>query len=143
MEEDYFEDGVSLAKDADGEDIIFWQQDVREIQLAKSAVRAGLECLLLKYGVTYEEIAHVYIAGGFGYKMDLKKAAGIGMLPKELLLKMQAVGNTSLGGALAGLLEEKAIGEMEQIVAKSEEVNLAMTKEFNDFYMEYMMFEEE
>ena len=46
LEEDYFEDGVSLAKDASGEDIIFWQQDVREIQLAKSAVRAGLECLL-------------------------------------------------------------------------------------------------
>jgi uncharacterized 2Fe-2S/4Fe-4S cluster protein (DUF4445 family) len=142
LEEDYFEDGVSLAKDAQGEDIIFWQQDVREIQLAKSAVRAGLECLLLKFGVTYEDIAHVYIAGGFGYKMDLSKAAGIGMLPKELLPKMQAVGNSSLGGAMAGLLGAQAVEEMEQIVAKSEEVSLAMSKEFNDFYMDYMMFEE-
>jgi uncharacterized 2Fe-2S/4Fe-4S cluster protein (DUF4445 family) len=142
LEEDYFEDGVSLAKDAKGEDIIFWQQDVREIQLAKSAVRAGLECLLLKFGVTYEDIAHVYIAGGFGYKMDLSKAAGIGMLPKELLPKMQAVGNSSLGGAMAGLLGAQAVEEMEQIVAKSEEVSLAMSKEFNDFYMDYMMFEE-
>ena len=143
LEEDYFEDGVSLAKDANGEDIIFWQQDVREIQLAKSAVRAGLECLLLKFGVTYEDVAHVYIAGGFGYKMDLSKAAGIGMLPKELLPKMQAVGNSSLGGAMAGLLGAQAVEEMEQIVAKSEEVSLAMSKEFNDFYMDYMMFEEE
>ena len=142
LEEDYFEDGVSLAKDTNGEDIIFWQQDVREIQLAKSAVRAGLECLLLKFGVTYEDVAHVYIAGGFGYKMDLSKAAGIGMLPKELLPKMQAVGNSSLGGAMAGLLGEQAVDEMEQIVAKSEEVSLAMSKEFNDFYMDYMMFEE-
>jgi uncharacterized 2Fe-2S/4Fe-4S cluster protein (DUF4445 family) len=142
LEEDYFEDGVSLAKDAKGEDIIFWQQDVREIQLAKSAVRAGLECLLLKFGVTYEDIAHVYIAGGFGYKMDLSKAAGIGMLPKELLPKMQAVGNSSLGGAMAGLLGAQAVEEMKQIVAKSEEVSLAMSKEFNDFYMDYMMFEE-
>jgi uncharacterized 2Fe-2S/4Fe-4S cluster protein (DUF4445 family) len=142
LEEDYFDDGVSLAKDANGEDIVFLQQDVREIQLAKSAVRAGLECLLLKFGVTYEEISHVYIAGGFGYKMDLSKAAGIGMLPKELLPKMQAVGNSSLGGAMAGLLGAQAVEEMEQIVAKSEEVSLAMSKEFNDFYMDYMMFEE-
>ena len=74
--------------------------------------------------------------------MDLSKAAGIGMLPKELLPKMQAVGNSSLGGAMAGLLGAQAVEEMKQIVAKSEEVSLAMSKEFNDFYMDYMMFEE-
>ena len=65
------------------------------------------------------------------------------MLPTELLPKMKAVGNTSLGGAMAGLLGAQSVAEMEQIVAKSEEVNLAMSKEFNDFYMDYMIFEEE
>ena len=97
--------------------------------------------MLLKFGVSYEDVAHVYIAGGFGYKMDLRKAAGIGMLPEELLSKMKAVGNSSLGGALAGLLEDDAIVKMEHIVAASEEVSLANSKEFSEFYMEYMMFE--
>ncbi|MBO5657170.1 MAG: DUF4445 domain-containing protein [Agathobacter sp.] len=142
LEDDYFDDGVRLAGKKNGEDITFLQEDVREVQLAKSAVRAGLECLLLKFGAGYEDIANVYIAGGFGYKMDLKKAAGIGMLPEELLPKMQAVGNSSLSGALGALLHPGALEEMEQIVAKSQEVNLATTKEFNDFYMEHMMFED-
>ena len=142
LEDDYFEDGVCLAKNQNQEEITFLQEDVREIQLAKSAVRAGLECLLLKFGATYEDVAHVYIAGGFGYKMDLSKAAGIGMLPQELLPKMKAVGNSSLGGALAALLEDDALLKMEQIAKASEEVSLASSKEFNEFYMEYMMFEE-
>ena len=143
LEDDYFDDGVVLAKNAKGEELTFLQEDVREVQLAKSAVRAGLECLLLKFGATYEDVANVYIAGGFGYKMDLKKAAGIGMLPEELLPKMQAVGNSSLSGALEALKNPKTLAEMEAIVSNSEEVNLATTKEFNDFYMEYMMFEDD
>lgn len=142
LEEEYFEEGICLAYNKDSEKITFLQEDIREIQLAKSAVRAGLESLILKFGTSYEEIAHVYIAGGFGYKMDLTKAAGIGMLPEELLPKMKAVGNTSLGGALAGLLEESALCKMEQIANSSKEVNLATTKEFSEFYMEYMLFEE-
>jgi len=142
LEEEYFENGFSLGKNKNQENITFSQEDVREIQLAKSAVRAGLESLLLKFGVSYEDVAHVYIAGGFGYKMDLRKAAGIGMLPEELLSKMKAVGNSSLGGALAGLLEDDAIVKMEHIVAASEEVSLANSKEFSEFYMEYMMFGE-
>ena len=143
LEDDYFDDGVVLAKNTKGEELTFLQEDVREVQLAKSAVRAGLECLLLKFGATYEDVANVYIAGGFGYKMDLKKAAGIGMLPEELLPKMQAVGNSSLSGALEALKNPETLAQMEAIVSNSEEVNLATTKEFNDFYMEYMMFEDD
>lgn len=140
LEEDDFENGVCLTKNKDGYQITFSQEDIREIQLAKSAVRAGLECLFMKYGVTYEHISAVYIAGGFGYKINFAKAAGIGMLPKELLSKMKAVGNSSLGGAVAATLEESVFDKMEQIVKCSEEVSLATSKEFNDLYMEHMMF---
>ncbi len=141
LEDDYFEDGVRLGNTEDGKEICFIQKDIREIQLAKSAVRAGLECLIHEFGVTYEDISNVYIAGGFGYKMDYEKAVGIGMLSEELLPKMKAVGNTSLGGAIGALLEDSAIEQMKEIVNQSKEVELASSKEFSQYYMDYMFFE--
>ncbi len=91
MEEDYFDDGFPLAVSSDGTEISFFQKDVREIQLAKSAVRAGLETLILNFGASYEDIEAIYIAGGFGYKMDIVKAVGIGLLPEECQDKIEAV----------------------------------------------------
>lgn len=138
MEEEYFEDGILLS---DYNDIRFYQKDVRELQLAKSAVRAGLETLILKFGVSYEEIDAIYVAGGFGYKMDIQKAIGIGLLPEECQDKIKAVGNTCLRGAVKYLTRKQAEKDTEQIIQLSEEVNLSMDKAFQDYYMEYMYFE--
>lgn len=62
LDEEYFEEGFPLAVAPDGSHIVFTQKDVREIQLAKSAVRAGVETLVRRYGVSYDEISHVYLA---------------------------------------------------------------------------------
>ena len=142
MEEDYFEEGYLLATDENGEAITFTQKDVREIQLAKAAVRAGLETLLLRYGIEdYEEVDEVYVAGGFGYKLDLKNAVGIGMFPEKLRPKMKAVGNASLAGARKYALKKFTKEEMDRMLEKAEEVSLGNDKDFQEFYMEYMMFE--
>ncbi len=141
LDDDYFDDGFVLTQTPDGEDITFIQKDVREIQLAKSAVRAGLETLLLRYGVTYEQIGTLYLAGGFGFRMDLKKAVGIGLLPEELLDKTVAVGNSSLGGAVSFLTGSDAQARMDKIIAVSEEISLGADKDFNQFYTDYMFFE--
>lgn len=141
LDEDYFDDGFVLAQTPEGEDIVFTQKDVREIQLAKSAVRAGLETLLLRCGVTYDEIGTLYLAGGFGFRMNLEKAAAIGLLPVELLDKTIAVGNSSLEGAVEFLDDESSAARMEQMIRISEEISLASDKDFNRFYMEYMCFE--
>lgn len=141
LDEDYFDDGFELAKTPEGEPIVFTQKDVREIQLAKSAVRAGVETLLKRYGVTYEEIDRVFLAGGFGYKIDLEKTIGIGMLPEEFREKTMAIGNSSLGGTVLCLTQPEAKERIERIVALSEEVELSSDKDFNNFYTEYMFFE--
>lgn len=141
LDEDYFDDGFVLARTPDGEDISFTQKDVREIQLAKSAVRAGMETLMLRFGVGYDEIDKVYLAGGFGYKINLEKAIGIGLLPEELHDKICAVGNSSLGGTVIYLTEDSAETRTERIVAASEEISLASDKDFNRFYTDYMFFE--
>lgn len=141
LEEDYFDDGFELAKTPDGDPIVFTQKDVREIQLAKSAVRAGVETLMKRYGVTYDEVDKVFLAGGFGYKIDLEKTIGIGMLPEEFREKTTAIGNSSLAGTIQYLTDPDAKERLEKIVALSEEVELSSDKDFNNFYTEYMFFE--
>lgn len=140
LDEEY-EDGFCLSKTPEGEKILFTQKDVREIQLAKSAVRAGMETLLLRYGVTSDQIQTVYLAGGFGFKMDLEKAASIGLFPEELKGKIQTVGNSSLGGAVRYLADKDAKALIEKIISISQEINLSKDKDFNQFYMDYMFFE--
>ena len=61
LNDKFFEDGILLAKSKECE-IRFYQKDIREIQLAKAAIRAGLETLLVNYGVGYDEIDDIYIA---------------------------------------------------------------------------------
>lgn len=143
LEDPYFDDGFPVATAPDGGKIVFTQKDVREIQLAKSAVRAGFETLLYRYGVTYDEIDRLYLAGGFGFRIDKDKAIGIGMLPEELREKTVAAGNTSLGGAVRYLCDDRAGETTDRIVRISEEINLATDKKFNEFYMDYMMFGDE
>ena len=141
LDEDYFDDGYILGKTPDGKDIFFSQKDIREIQLAKSAVRAGVETLLLRYGITYDDIAHVYLAGGFGYRIDLHKAVGIGMLPSELEDRITAVGNSSLGGATHYLTDPEAPARIQSIVDVCTEISLSTDKDFMQLYTEHMFFE--
>ena len=137
MDEDYEDDGFPIA-----ENVTFSDQDVREVQLAKSAIRAGAETLMEEFGVEYAGVAHLYIAGGFGQKINLEKAAGIGMLPEELLDRTKAVGNSSLAGAVM-IAKDGALRERFAHVADyADEVSLTGNPTFNDLYMEYMMFGE-
>ena len=141
LDDDYFDDGYPVAEMPDGRTILFTQKDVREIQLAKAAVRAGAETLLLRYGIGYEDVAHVYLAGGFGYRMDRAKAVGIGLLPEEFEERILAVGNSSLRGALKYLADPDGDRAVQAIAEKAEEVSLSADKSFNGFYMDSMMFE--
>lgn len=135
----YFPGGFPLARDSHGEWILLTQQDIREIQMAKAAVRAGIEILILHSGIRYEDIGSVFLAGGFGYYLDVKKAAGIGLLPKELTAKTTAAGNTALLGALFYLAgQDKAA--LNEITEHAEAISLANDGQFQELYYEYMMF---
>lgn len=140
LEGRYFDEGYPLARTETGEMITFTQQDVREIQLAKAAIKAGIETLLLKFGIDKEEISKVYLAGGFAYWLNYQKAIAIGMIPEEFSGKIEAVGNSSLGGAVKFLLDEKGKERLQNIKNISEEMNLAMDEKFHSLYMESMYF---
>lgn len=141
LDEECFRDGFQVAQTVSGEKILFTQKDIREIQLAKAAVRAGIETLLLRYGVTYDQVECVYLAGGFGFHIDTRKAVQIGMIPEELEDRIKTVGNSSLGGAIRYLTDGNGDETLTGIVNKSLEISLSTDKDFNEFYMEHMFFE--
>lgn len=131
----YFDNGYPLT-----ENISFTNKDIREVQLAKSAIRAGIEILVTSYGIDYSQIAHLYLAGGFGQKINYTKAVGIGMLPKELNDRIISVGNSSLAGAGMLAMNSELSHRFTHIPEISEEISLANHKAFNDLYLEYMSF---
>jgi uncharacterized 2Fe-2S/4Fe-4S cluster protein (DUF4445 family) len=143
LNEEYFDTGYVLAKDNHGNDITLTQRDIRELQMAKSAIRAGAETLMRRFGVCYEQIDQVYLAGGFGYKVNLEKAINIGLLPEELNGKIIAIGNSSLSGAVNYLVEDEAPKRVDEIMLVSSEVHLSNDADFNDLYIEFMAFGEE
>lgn len=135
LKEPYFTDGFPLAKD-----VIFTQGDVREVQLAKAAIRAGLDTVIDAYGAAYADIGRLVIAGGFGKKLDLKKAAGIGLLPETLLPRAEALGNTSLQGAVLYAAEPIERERFAKVSAMAEEVLLANDPAFQERYLSAMNF---
>ncbi|MCI8374582.1 MAG: DUF4445 domain-containing protein [Lachnospiraceae bacterium] len=142
LDKAYAKEGFPLARTEEGELLLLTQKDIRELQLAKAAVRAGITILTHKYGICWEDIRHVFLAGGFGYGMDLKKAARIGLLPGVLLDRVEVVGNTALSGAKLYLMDPEAVRRLGAIRRVSRETALAREPEFQDCYVDAMYFEE-
>lgn len=139
---DYVSDeGYPVAQKPDGSFISITQQDIRELQLAKSAIRAGIETLCLHYGAEKKDITQIFLAGGFGQKLDVEKAIQIGMFPEEFQGKICAVGNSALGGAVKCLFMKDMWREVCQIPCMAREIDLSQDKEFQEYYMKYMCFE--
>ncbi|MCL2527414.1 MAG: ASKHA domain-containing protein [Defluviitaleaceae bacterium] len=136
LEDECFDNGVVIA-----EDITFTQKDMREIQLAKSSVRSGIEILLEVAGYGYNDIGMVFLAGGFGHKINMESAVTLGLIPPSLASKVVTVGNTSLGGAAHVLLSRKAEEDIIAIANIAKEINLSTHPRFNELFMEHMMFE--
>jgi uncharacterized 2Fe-2S/4Fe-4S cluster protein (DUF4445 family) len=143
LQEPWFETGIEIARIASGgNDICLTQKDIREVQMAKGAIRTGIELLQEAYG-NHDAVNKIYLAGGFGYFMNVDSAIGIGMFPAEFQNRIQSVGNSSLDGAKRFLLEDttensRAESQVKKIVSLSREINLAMHPDFNDRYMEAM-----
>lgn len=134
LSDEYFDNGYEI----DG--IKLLQEDIRQLQLAKAAIRAGIEILVKNSGITYEQINKVYIAGGFGYHLDISKAADIGLIPKEITEKAEAAGNTALSGAIFTSVDPGAKEKLEHIISVSKEIHLSNDKDFNDLFIKYISF---
>ena len=148
LEEPYFTEGVRIegAKEVPvaGRQIknecYFKQKDIRSLQMAKAAVRAGVEILWEEMG--RPRIEKVFLAGGFGYYLDVEAAVAVGLLPAHMRGRVEAAGNTSLAGAyelgrdLCGNRLDAA--SLEERTCLAESINLAEMEQFELLYLKYM-----
>ena len=116
------------------------QKDVRQLQLAKGAVRAGIEFLLEKVGIAAGSVGKVLIAGSFGYHLRTESLLTLGLLPPEFAGKISFVGNTSKTGGEAFLLNRAARREMAALVTGIEVVDLASFPDFDRRFVECLGF---
>ena len=167
LTEPYFTEGVSIqavderhyqfASGRSGDSLYLTQQDIRNLQMAKAAVRAGIEVLFEKLNEQRQDksqpdksqtggrqVEQVYLAGGFGYYLDVEAAFRIGLLPEHMRGSVRAVGNTSLMGAYRigrDLWQHRTDKRaLERSIASAESINLAVQEDFERRYIQYMSF---
>jgi uncharacterized 2Fe-2S/4Fe-4S cluster protein (DUF4445 family) len=116
------------------------QKDVRQVQLAKGAIRAGVEFLLREAGVEAASLAKVLIAGSFGFHLTARSLTTIGLLPPEVAGNIEFVGNTAKSGGEAFLLNRDARREMALLVAGVEVLELASYPDFDKVFVKCLSF---
>ena len=138
-----------LEEDARG--VTFWldrthdigvtEADVRKLQLAKAAIAAGIRTLLEHTQQTMQAVSVLYLAGGFGSRIDKENAGAIGLLPPELVARTRCVGNSASAGAAAALLSRQARDELTAIRDKCRYLELSTEAAFTRHYVDCMLFE--
>ena len=114
------------------------QKDIRMLQLAKSAICAGILSLLCHTSLSQCDVKTLFIAGGFGNYLNLENAAKIGLIPKKLVGVSKIAGNSALVGASMLLLRREFIEECEALVKHAAVLDLSTDKAFSDLYVSGM-----
>jgi uncharacterized 2Fe-2S/4Fe-4S cluster protein (DUF4445 family) len=126
-----------------GAPVLLTQKDIRELQLATAAIRAGFSILLRRVGLRINDIDRVLIAGGFGNFIRRSNAQRIGLLPTDLERhRITFVGNTALAGARLAAVSQKVRRRAEELARRTQHVDLSMDPEFHTEYVSAMFFPE-
>jgi len=123
---------VTAEESGTGRDIVVTRADVGEIQLAKAAMRAGVNVLLAEAGIRPEDIQRFVVAGAFGTYIDVQSAMDIAMFPVLPLDRFQQVGNAAGAGARMALLSLAARRHAVEIARKAEYVELTNDSRFTE-----------
>jgi uncharacterized 2Fe-2S/4Fe-4S cluster protein (DUF4445 family) len=120
--------------------ITITRKDVAEIQLAKSAIRAGIEILLAEAGISADQIERFVVAGAFGTYIDVENAIRVGMFPRLPLDRFEQVGNAAGMGAVLLLLSKESRLAAAAAAADIEYVELTAHVTFQSEFIRYMTF---
>ncbi len=124
---------------ADG--VFICQKDVREVQLAKAAIAAGIGVLADAAGIDIADIKKLYLAGGFGNYIDKKNACEIGLLPLGLLNRIESVGNAAGTGARMMISDQSALSRAEEVRRRMTYIELSASADFQERFADNMLFE--
>jgi uncharacterized 2Fe-2S/4Fe-4S cluster protein (DUF4445 family) len=132
--------GGEMSFDIGGSGVFLTQKDIRNIQLAKASIAAGISVLLKKGGVGPCDIKTLHLSGGFGSTIDPSDAAGIGLIPPESPPRTATGGNTALAGAARLLFSRSLRLKITEITSMASEISLSSSAEFMEEYVERMPF---
>jgi uncharacterized 2Fe-2S/4Fe-4S cluster protein (DUF4445 family) len=131
---------VPGSQSGSGRDVTLTQNDINEIQLAKGAIRAGLEVLLDATGTPPEEVQEVIIAGAFGSFLKVHSALDMGLLPRLPHARYRQVGNAAVVGARWALLSRQVRERARQIASRTNYLELTTYPKFNRHFALGMLF---
>lgn len=120
--------------------ILLTQKDIREVQLAKSAIASGVTILMKELGIKSKQIDKVLIAGAFGNHIRGEDAVDSGLIPALDPARIQFIGNAALAGAEVVLLSDGARRRAEQLAQAIEYVEISGRTDFQDTFVEAMSF---
>ncbi|MBQ9710312.1 MAG: DUF4445 domain-containing protein, partial [Clostridia bacterium] len=122
------------------DEVYITTDDVRKFQLAKSAVRSGIEVLLNVARIEKKDVEKIFICGGLGYYIDKNSAVAVGLIPVEFKDKIITPGNTAGIGAKMCLLSRKALADADALSIKANNVDLSSNPQFTEQFIENMFF---
>ena len=123
-------------------DVLITQRDVRQIQLAKGAIAAGISLLIKSMGLNLADVDEILLAGAFGNYIDKEKAQRIGLLPAVPPEKIKFIGNAASTGAKMALISQEARAEAEKLGRTAGHLELANLPDFINELTEQMIFPE-
>lgn len=116
------------------------QQDIRQVQLAKGAITAGITALLKEAGISEEKVHKVYIAGAFGTHVRLESLSRLGIIPAVWADRVTFVGNSAKAGALMCLLSQSKRREAEEIGRTTRYFELSLRPGFGRLFSQSLRF---
>ena len=142
VEENHRREFVLVRKEltSNGKIISITQEDIRELQLAKGAIEAGIQVMMKELGVNKEQITQVFMAGAFGSCMNPVSAQVIGMIPSIPLDRVKTVGNAAGAGAQLALLSRSARKQATKIAKEVEYIELSARPDFQEAFLASMYF---
>lgn len=130
----YMEESFNISSD-----VYITQEDIRQYQLAKSAVYSGIVSLVRSAGISFDDIEMLYISGGFSHKINTENAVRTGLLPKELSDRCHSINNSSLSGTVKYALGKRKVSD---IIRRAEYIDLSSDSNFSELFINNMSFDE-
>lgn len=137
-------DETGALKDAEATiapEVSLTQKDIRNLQLAKGAISAGIRTLCDTVGISPLKVSAFYLAGGFGRHIRLESAAAIGLIPNVFLDRAISIGNAALSGAMLHLMDQTRFSAAIEIARKARIVTLSGNPAFSEYFIDSMSLE--
>lgn len=142
LSEEYIDNGFLISR-ARGKNIVLTQNDIRQLQLAISAIKSGIQILLSEYNASASDINKVYISGSFGAALDFNMLKNLHILPDEWTDANDVIvasGNTSLSGAVKYSYALEPDEYIDTIISKLSELHLSNHPDFNELFIKNINF---